>query len=171
ILPKEVADYATPMIQSSITESLEIIILAKSSSQPKSTYVLAASLTEFKLKKILLDKIQKSKSYRGTQEHKDLYDALVKSYKLDKDLFKSYGKVYSLERDQKDKDKVEDPSAESDQGLKKQKMSKDTETSRGSKSKELKSSSSKGTKSQPKSFGKSTQANEPVFETADTKMS
>ncbi|GJS59651.1 hypothetical protein Tco_0654435 [Tanacetum coccineum] len=99
ILPKEVSDYATPVIQSSITESLENIILAKSSSQPKSTYESTASLTEFELKKILLDKIQRSKSYRGTQEHKDLYDVMVKSYKLDKDLFESYGKVYSLKRD------------------------------------------------------------------------
>ncbi|GJU67668.1 putative reverse transcriptase domain-containing protein [Tanacetum coccineum] len=59
ILPKEVSDYATPVIQSSITESLKNIILAKSSSQPKSTYETAASLTEFELKKMLLDKIQK----------------------------------------------------------------------------------------------------------------
>ncbi|GJS21676.1 hypothetical protein Tco_0450308 [Tanacetum coccineum] len=130
ILPKEVSDSATPVIQNSITESLENIVLAKSSSQPKSTYEAAASLTEFELKKILLDKIQKSKLYRGAQEHKDLYDALVKSYKLDKDLFKSYG----------------------------------------SKSKESKSSSSKGSKSQSKSSGKSTQVEEPVFETTDTKM-
>ncbi|GJT86226.1 retrovirus-related pol polyprotein from transposon TNT 1-94, partial [Tanacetum coccineum] len=72
ILPKEVSDYATPVIQSTITESLENIILAKSSSQPKSTYEATASFTEFELKKILLDKIQKSKSYRGAQEHKDL---------------------------------------------------------------------------------------------------
>ncbi|GJV53824.1 hypothetical protein Tco_1449565 [Tanacetum coccineum] len=91
-------------------------------------------------------KIQKSKSYRGAQEHKDLYDALVKSYKLDKDLFKSYGKLYSLKRDREDKDKDEDSPAGSDQG------------------------SSKGPKSQPKSSGKSTQAEEPVFEAADTKM-
>ncbi|GJT05033.1 hypothetical protein Tco_0839495 [Tanacetum coccineum] len=96
ILPKEVSGYATPVIQSSVTESLENIVLAKSSSQPKSTYEAVASLTEFELKKILLDKIQKSKSYQGAQEHKDLYDALVKSYKLDKDLFDSYGKVYLL---------------------------------------------------------------------------
>ncbi|GJT17654.1 hypothetical protein Tco_0876360 [Tanacetum coccineum] len=98
ILPKEVSDSATPVIQNSITESLENIVLAKSSSQPKSTYEAAASLTEFELKKILLDKIQKSKLYRGTQEHKDLYDALVKSYKLDKDLFKSYGKSAQAEQ-------------------------------------------------------------------------
>ncbi|GKC38136.1 hypothetical protein Tco_1050520 [Tanacetum coccineum] len=77
----------------------ENVILSKSSSQPKSTYEAATSLTEFELKKILLDKIQKSKSYRAAQEHKDLYDALVKSYKLDKDLFESYGKAHSLKRD------------------------------------------------------------------------
>ncbi|GKC00173.1 hypothetical protein Tco_0986309 [Tanacetum coccineum] len=158
------------MIQSSITKSLKNIVLAKSSSQPKSTYEAAASLTEFELKKIPLDKIQRSKSYRGAQEHKDLYDALVKSYKHDKDLFESYSKVYSLKRDQKDKDKDKDPPAGSDQGLKKQKMSKDVEPSRGSKSKESKSSSSKGSKSQPKSSGKSAQAVEPVFEAADTEM-
>ncbi|GJZ71914.1 hypothetical protein Tco_0635765 [Tanacetum coccineum] len=147
ILPKEVSDYATPVIQSSVTESLENI-------------------------KILLDKIQKSKLYRGAQEHKDLYDALVKSYKLGKDLFESYGKVYSLKKDRedKDKDKDEDPPAGSDQGLKKQKTSKDIEPSRGSKSKESNSSSSKGTKSQPKSSRKYAQAEELVFDAADTEM-
>ncbi|GJS06760.1 hypothetical protein Tco_0363556 [Tanacetum coccineum] len=57
ILPKEVSDYATLVIQRSITESLENIVLAKSSSQPKTTYEAAALLTEFDLKKIILDKI------------------------------------------------------------------------------------------------------------------
>ncbi|GJR46693.1 hypothetical protein Tco_1314796 [Tanacetum coccineum] len=170
ILLKEVSDYATPMIQSFIIESLENIVLAKSSSQPKSTYEAAASLTEVELKKILLDKIQKFKSYRGAQEHKDLYDALVKYYKLENDLFEFYGKVYSLKRDREDKDKDEDPTAGSDQGLKKRKTSKDVEPSRGSKSKESKSSSSKGSKSQPKSSGKYAQAEEPVFEATDTEM-
>ncbi|GJS38652.1 hypothetical protein Tco_0563695 [Tanacetum coccineum] len=170
ILPKEVSDYANPVIQSSITKSLENIVLAKSSSQPKLTYEAVASLTEFELKKILLDKIQKSKSYRDTQEHKYLYDTLVKSYKLEKDLFESYGKVYSLKRDREDKDKDEDPPSGSDQGLKKRKTSKDAKLSRGSKSKELKSSSSKGSKSQSKSSGKSAQAEEPVFKTAETEM-
>ncbi|GJV67092.1 hypothetical protein Tco_1482601 [Tanacetum coccineum] len=134
------------MIQSSITKSLKNILLAKYSSQPKSTYEATALLTEFKLKKILLDKILNSKSYQGAQEHKDLYDALVKSYKLDKDLFEYFGKVYSLKRDREDKDNDEDPPAGSDQ------------------------SSSKGSESQPKSSGKSVQAEELVFETADTKM-
>ncbi|GKD61877.1 hypothetical protein Tco_1299386 [Tanacetum coccineum] len=170
ILPKEVSDFATPVIQSTVNESLENVILAKSSSQPKLTYEFALSLTEFELKKILLDKLKKSKSYRGAPEHKDLYDALVKSYHLDKDLFESYGKTYSLKRDREDKDKDEDPPAGSDQGLKKWKTSKDVDSPKGSKSKDYNSSSSKGTKTHPKSSGKSTQAEEPVFEAADTKL-
>ncbi|GJU79747.1 retrovirus-related pol polyprotein from transposon TNT 1-94 [Tanacetum coccineum] len=48
-------------------------------------------------------------------------------------------------------------------------LENDLEPSKGSKSKESKSISSKGTKSQPKS-SKSAQAEELVFETADTKM-
>ncbi|GJW86421.1 hypothetical protein Tco_0161761 [Tanacetum coccineum] len=67
------------------------------------------------------------------------------------DLFESYGKAYSLKRDREDKDKDEDPLAGSDQGFKRRKTSKDVEPSKGSKSKESKLSSSKGTMSQPKS--------------------
>nr|GEU70610.1 hypothetical protein [Tanacetum cinerariifolium] len=161
ILPKEVSDFATPVIQSAINKSLKNVIIAKSSSQPKSTYEAATSLTEFELKKILLDKIQKSKPYRGAPEHRQLYDALIKSYKLDKDLFESYGNTYSLKRDRDDKDQDEDPPARSDQWLKKRRTSKDVEPSRSSKSKESKSSSSKCSKSQSKSSGKSAQAEEP----------
>ncbi|GKD28240.1 hypothetical protein Tco_1239018 [Tanacetum coccineum] len=139
ILPKKVSDYTTLVIQSTITESLENVVLAKSFSQPKSTYEAAASLTE------------------------ELYDGLVKSYKLDKDLFESYGKAYSLNRDHDDKDKDEDPPAGSDQWLKRMKTSKDTEPSKGSKTKESKTSSSKGTKSRPKSSGKFAQAKESMF--------
>ncbi|GKB39176.1 hypothetical protein Tco_0884118 [Tanacetum coccineum] len=78
-----------------------------------------SSLTEFELKNILLDKLQKSKSCRGAKEHRDFYDPLVKSYQLDKDLFESYGKAYFLKRDREDKDKDEEPPAGSDQWLKK----------------------------------------------------
>ncbi|GKE50871.1 hypothetical protein Tco_1486027 [Tanacetum coccineum] len=86
ILPKEISDFATPVIQSTINESLYNVVLAKSSSQLQSKYEAATSLTEFELKKILLDKLEKSKSYRATEQHRDLYDALVKSYQLYKDL-------------------------------------------------------------------------------------
>ncbi|GKD76855.1 hypothetical protein Tco_1339476, partial [Tanacetum coccineum] len=115
-------------------------------------------------------RIQKSKSYQAAPEHKELYDAFVKSYKLDKDLFKSYGNTYSLNRDRDDKDKDEDPSAGSDRVLKKRKTSKDVEPIKGLKTKELKSNSSKGTKSQLKSSRKFVQAHEPEFEIADSYM-
>ncbi|GJT63680.1 hypothetical protein Tco_1015160 [Tanacetum coccineum] len=51
-----------------------------------------------------------------------------------------------------------------------QKTSKDVEPSKGPKSKESKSSSSKDTMSQPKSSGKSAQAEESVFEVVDSEM-
>ncbi|GKG10776.1 hypothetical protein Tco_0342176, partial [Tanacetum coccineum] len=91
-----------------------------------------------------------------------------KSYDLDKDFFFSYD-VYYLKRIRKDKD--EDPSSGSDRGLKKRKLSKDAEPTTGLKKKDSTSGSSKGTKSQPKSFGKSIQSEEPsVFEVADSDM-
>ncbi|GKC62711.1 hypothetical protein Tco_1095309, partial [Tanacetum coccineum] len=80
ILLKKIANFATPIIKRNITESQERVVLTKSASQPKSTYEAAASLTEFELKKILLDKMHDSESYRGAQEHRDLYECLAKSY-------------------------------------------------------------------------------------------
>ncbi|GJW39563.1 hypothetical protein Tco_0065408 [Tanacetum coccineum] len=169
ILPKEVSNFAPPVIETLIQESRDEVTLAKVSSQPHSTYEAAATLTEFELKKILLDKIEKSESYLAAPEHRDCYDSLKKSYDLDKDFFFSYD-VYSLKRGRKDKDKDEDPSAGSDRGLKKRKTSKDAEPTTGLKNKDSTSSSSKGTKSQPKHSGKSVQSEEPVFVVADSDM-
>ncbi|GJX53263.1 ribonuclease H-like domain-containing protein [Tanacetum coccineum] len=152
ILPKDVSNFATPVIQSAIMESLENVLLAKSSSQPKSTYEATESLIEFELKKILLDKMQRSDSYKVSPEHKELYEGL-------------------RDRKDKDKDKDKDPPAGSNQGLKKKKTSKEAKPSKGSKSKESKSyRSSKDTKPRPKSFGKSKQVEELVYEAADTEM-
>nr|GEX33517.1 hypothetical protein [Tanacetum cinerariifolium] len=115
ILPKEVSDFAT--------------------------LVIHKSLTEFELKKILLEKMKRSESYKTASEHKELNEGLVKSYNLEKYLFS-----------------------------KKQKTSKDAEQPKGLKSKESKTSSSKGMKSQPKSSGKSVQAEEQVFKTTNIEM-
>ncbi|GJR27077.1 hypothetical protein Tco_1103309 [Tanacetum coccineum] len=124
ILPKEVSNFAPPVIEKLIKESRDEVTLAKVSSQPQSTYEAASTLSEFELKKILLDKLGKSESYLTAPEHQDFYDGLKKSYALDKDFFYSYD-VYSLKRGRKDKDKDEDPSTGSDRGLKKRKLSKD----------------------------------------------
>ncbi|GJY22217.1 hypothetical protein Tco_0394783 [Tanacetum coccineum] len=169
ILPKEVSNFAPPVIEKLIKESRDEVTLAKVSSQPQSTYEAASTLTEFELKKILLDKMEKSESYLTAPEHRDCYDGLKKSYALDKDFFFSYD-VYSLKRGRKDKDKDEDPSAGSNRGLKKRKLSKDAEPTIEPKKKDSTSGSSKGTKSQPRSSGKSVQSEEPVFEVADLDM-
>ncbi|GJS81930.1 hypothetical protein Tco_0748471 [Tanacetum coccineum] len=110
-----------------VQESLEDAVLAKESSQPQSLYKAAATLIEFDLKKILINKMDKSESYLAALEHRECYKGLIKSYDLDKTIFFTYGKVYSLKRSQKDKDKDEDPFAGSDRGLKKRKTSKDAE--------------------------------------------
>ncbi|GKD81600.1 hypothetical protein Tco_1348439 [Tanacetum coccineum] len=110
--------------------------------------------------------MDKSESYLAAPEHRECYEGLIKSYDLDKTIFSTYGKVYSLKRSRKDKDKDEDPSAGSDRGLKKRKTSKDAEPTKGPKAKESQSGSSKGDKSQSKSFGKSVQSEEPEFEVA-----
>ncbi|GJR38166.1 hypothetical protein Tco_1213850 [Tanacetum coccineum] len=76
ILPKEVSNFAPPVIQSMVTESLEHAVLAKESSQPQSSYEPAATLTEFELKKILIDKMDKSESYLVAPEHRECYEGL-----------------------------------------------------------------------------------------------
>ncbi|GKD53083.1 hypothetical protein Tco_1286470, partial [Tanacetum coccineum] len=117
ILPQEVSNFAPPKIQRMVTESLEHAVLAKESSQPQSSYEAAATLTKFELK-ILIDKIDKSESHLAAPKHRECYEGLIKSYDLDKTIFFTYGKVYSLKRSRKDKDKDKDPSARSDRGLK-----------------------------------------------------
>nr|GEX50145.1 hypothetical protein [Tanacetum cinerariifolium] len=64
--------------ENAINESLENVILAKSSFQPKSTYEAAASLTEFELKKILLDKIQKRNQGNDDEEVASKRDWFIK---------------------------------------------------------------------------------------------
>ncbi|GJW00106.1 hypothetical protein Tco_1555357 [Tanacetum coccineum] len=74
------------------------------------------------------------------------------------------------QRGRKDKDKDEDPSSGSDRGLQRRKTSKDAEPTTDPKNKDSTSSTSKGTKSQPRPSGKSVQSEEPVFEVADSDM-
>ncbi|GKB26789.1 hypothetical protein Tco_0866190 [Tanacetum coccineum] len=71
ILPKEVSNFSPPVIQSMVTKSLEHAVLAKESSQPKSSYEAASSLTEFELKKILIDKMDEMYSLKRSRKDKD----------------------------------------------------------------------------------------------------
>nr|GEU66199.1 hypothetical protein [Tanacetum cinerariifolium] len=60
---------------------------------------------------------------------KELYDVLVKSYKIEKDLFNIYGEVFTMKMSRDDKDKDQDPSARSDRGKKRRKSSKEAKSS------------------------------------------
>ncbi|GJR34262.1 hypothetical protein Tco_1209946 [Tanacetum coccineum] len=113
--------------------------------------------------------MEKNKSYDKADYKNKLYDALVESYNTNKDLFDSYGEVFSLKRSRDDSDKDRDPSVGLGRGKKRRKSSKDDESSRDSRSKEKKSSitSKDASQSQHKSFGKSAHARSQVtlFET------
>ncbi|GKG38868.1 hypothetical protein Tco_0460580, partial [Tanacetum coccineum] len=87
-----------PKIEKYVTESLEAKVLVRSTNQPQTSYAVAASLSEFELKKILIDKIETNKSIDMSDVQKDLYKALVKSYNSNKDIISSYGDVVTLKR-------------------------------------------------------------------------
>ncbi|GKC21083.1 hypothetical protein Tco_1023233 [Tanacetum coccineum] len=142
ILPQAVSDFATP----------------------------AASLSEFELMKILMEKMEEHKSNLRADYKKELYDVLVKSYNTDKDLFDTYGEVFTLKITRDDKDKDQEPFTGSDRGMKRRKPSKEAESSRDPRSKESKSlSPSKGTSySHYKSSGKSAHAEEPSHTVDDS---
>nr|GEU50274.1 hypothetical protein [Tanacetum cinerariifolium] len=128
-----------------VKESLKDAVLANESSQPQSSYEAATTLIEFELKKILINKMDKSESYVAAPEHRECYKGLKKSYDLEKTIFSTYG-------------------------LKKRKTIKDAEPAKGPKAKESQSGSFKGDKSQSKSFGKSVKLKEPEFKVLDSDM-
>ncbi|GJX91554.1 hypothetical protein Tco_0344880 [Tanacetum coccineum] len=135
-------------------------------------YAVAASLSEFELKKIFIDKMEANKSINISDNQKNLYNALVESYNSDKDIMYSYGDVVLLKRGRDDQDKDKDPSAGSDRGTKRRKSGKDAESPKDSRSKEKKSSSTSkdASQSQHKSSGKSVHAEEPSHTVEDSGM-
>nr|GEX70507.1 hypothetical protein [Tanacetum cinerariifolium] len=129
--------------------------LPLTTNQPQTAYAVAASVSKFKLKKILIDKMKANNSINRTDTQKNLYNALVKSYNFDKDIITSYGDVVLLKRGRDDQDKDEDPSEGQDK-----------------KSKEKKSSSTSkdASKSQNKSSGKSVHREEPSHTVEESRM-
>nr|GFB16623.1 hypothetical protein [Tanacetum cinerariifolium] len=80
-----------PLIKKYITESLGAEVLVRSSNQPQTSYAVTASLSEFELKKILINKMETNKSINRSDIQNNLYNALVEAYNFDKDIFTSYG--------------------------------------------------------------------------------
>ncbi|GJW00174.1 hypothetical protein Tco_1555425, partial [Tanacetum coccineum] len=149
--------------------SLEAEVLVRSTNQPQTSYAVAASLSEFELKKILIDKMETNKSIDRSDTLKNLYNALVDSYNTNNDIITLYGDVVTLKRGRDDQDKDEDPSAGSNRGSKRRRSGKEAESSKEQKNKEFMSisSSKSASKSQPKYLGKSTHAEEHDQKAAD----
>ncbi|GJX31119.1 hypothetical protein Tco_0240974 [Tanacetum coccineum] len=99
-----------PKVEKYVIESLGAEVLVRSINKPQTSYTVAASISEFELKKILIDKIEENKSMNRSDIQKNLYNALIESYNSDKDIFSSYGDVVTFKRGRDDQDKDEDPS-------------------------------------------------------------
>ncbi|GJX61218.1 hypothetical protein Tco_0294118 [Tanacetum coccineum] len=84
-LPKVVSDFATLVIQSTVKNALEKtpLPIAQSCSQAPSSLKAVESLSEYELKMILFDKMDKIRSYLTHDKHQDLFDALLNSILLD----------------------------------------------------------------------------------------
>ncbi|GKC37968.1 hypothetical protein Tco_1050352 [Tanacetum coccineum] len=126
--------------------SIRKIKMEKAGKQQETKYTITLShtteLQEFDQKGTLFETMTKTKSFNKNTKHKALYHALIKSIVEDEDAM--------------------------DKGVTdKKKMSKETKPSKKAK---LTGTSKGTTKSQPKSTGKSAQAEEAVFETADTQV-
>ncbi|GJW31836.1 hypothetical protein Tco_0051868 [Tanacetum coccineum] len=113
-----------PKIEKCVIESLGAEVLVRSTNQPQTSYAVVASLLEFELKKILIDKMETNKPIDISNTQKNLYNALVESYNTDKDIITSYGDVVTLKRRRNDQDKDEDPSAGSNRGSKRRRSGK-----------------------------------------------
>ncbi|GJX85371.1 hypothetical protein Tco_0421054 [Tanacetum coccineum] len=141
-----------PKIEKYFIDTLEGEVLKRSSNQPQSSYAAAASLTEFELKKIIIDKIEENKSMNRSDVQNNLYNALIESYNSDKDILTSYGDVVTLKRERNDQDKDEEPSVVSNRGSKRRRSGKE-ESSKDVSQKESRSTSS--SKCAPRSLPKS----------------
>nr|GEY91548.1 hypothetical protein [Tanacetum cinerariifolium] len=153
-----------PMIEQIVNEQLEAEVSTRSSNSSKTSYVVAADLSEMELKKILIEKMEGNKSIQISNEQRNLYKALVKAYESDKIILDTYGDTVTLKRrhdDDVDKDK--EPFAGSDRGSKRHRAGKEPEAS-APKEKATRSAgkSTQGSKSRQTSASESATAKEPM---------
>nr|GEX26411.1 hypothetical protein [Tanacetum cinerariifolium] len=112
-----------------IDENMQKIIKEQVKEQVKTSYVVAADLSEMELKKILIEKIECNKSIHRSNEQRNPYKALVEVYKSDKIILDTYEETVTLKRCRDDDaDKDEKPSAGPDRGSKRRREGKAPES-------------------------------------------
>nr|GFB95855.1 hypothetical protein [Tanacetum cinerariifolium] len=108
-----------------IDENMQKIINEQVKEQFKTSYVVAADLSEMELKKILIEKKEGNESLHRSNEQRNLYKALVEAYESDKIILDTYGDTVTLKRHRNDDaDKDEEPFAGSDRGSKRRVIQK-----------------------------------------------
>nr|GEU81950.1 phospholipase-like protein [Tanacetum cinerariifolium] len=146
---------------------VEIVEIPRQQYAPQKSIedILDIKMKHARKKTTLFETMTKSKSFNKSPKQRALYHALMESILEDEDAMDEGVTEKLKKRKPDDADKDKGPSAGSDRGLKICKTSKDTKPSKKAKSIET----PKGTsKSQPKSTGKSAQAEKTMFEAGDT---
>nr|GFB55030.1 hypothetical protein [Tanacetum cinerariifolium] len=139
-----------------------------SSHPSRTSYAVAADLSEMELKKILIEKMEGNKSIQRSDEQRNLYKALVKAYEADKIILDTYGETVTLKRRRDDEsDKDEGPSVGSDRGSKRRREGKEPESASAPLQTATRSAgrSTTGSKSRQVSASESAFAEEPVHTT------
>nr|GEV31507.1 hypothetical protein [Tanacetum cinerariifolium] len=118
-----------PKIEQTVNEQLEAEVLTRSSHSSKTSYVVAADLSEMELKKIIIKKMEGNKTIQRSDEQKNLYKALVEAYESDKIILDTYRETVTLKRCHDDDAKDEEPSAGPDRGSKRRREGKEPDES------------------------------------------
>nr|GFA69734.1 hypothetical protein [Tanacetum cinerariifolium] len=74
---KEQVSCILPRIEEYVNAQLEAKVLTRSSNSSRTSYAVAADLTEMELKKILIEKMEGNKSIQRSNEQRNLYKALT----------------------------------------------------------------------------------------------
>nr|GEX36209.1 hypothetical protein [Tanacetum cinerariifolium] len=157
-----------PKIEQTVNEQLEAEVPTRSFNSSKTSYPVAADLSEMELKKILIEKMEGNKSIHQSNEQRNLYKALVEAYESDKIILDTYGDTVMLKRRRgDDADRDEEPSAGSDQGSKRRREGKEPESASALTETATRSvgKSTQGSKSRQISASESATAEEPMHTT------
>nr|GEY24124.1 hypothetical protein [Tanacetum cinerariifolium] len=136
-------------IEKTVNKQLEAKVLTRASNSSKTSYVVAADLSELKLKKILIEEMESNKSIHRSDQQKNLYKTLVNAYECDKIILDIYRDTVTLKMHRDDEDKDEEPFAGSDRGSKRRQEGKEPESTSAPKEKASNTSgkSTEGSKS------------------------
>nr|GEY28050.1 hypothetical protein [Tanacetum cinerariifolium] len=156
-------------LRTAMNERLEAKILTRSSHSSRTSYVVAADLSEMELKKILIEKIEGNKYIQRSDEQRNLYKALVDAYESDKIILDTYGEIVTLKRRRDDDaDKDEETSVGPDRGSKRRREGKEPESASAPAETATRSvgRSTQGSRSRQASASESTLAEEPMLTTS-----